>query len=491
MPATLYMQRKLTRNRIERVVTTECTLQDVIAATSISLNLVLLSSWWSAFISDINPQTPQPARKLRGNNEEEELTTKLDDASSSSLTSLPKITVIIPCYLPNERSIIDSTLRHVFTKLEIFGVLEVVVVYSLGTLRQQQVLTKSQSAELSLAEERLWEQWDGLVSEDGLRAVRIIDAHGTRTKAESLNQVLASPSLKCADIVAIYDADHHPDSDSLKLMVSKLLSTRSDCVQGSTYIRNATTSGLLGGCVNAEFFLTHFIFFPGLEHLAGTAFFGGSNAVWRAATLRKYTFDQSMQTEDIDLTLRALTDGHKITFCASARSGELAPRDLRALWHQRVRWALGWEQVTRRGLSLYNSKGLGRGMDFRKFLGIVFLFGGRLPIALLSIAAIFPTFYEDGDPLARIAPHLGSVISYQQLATAEWGALLVLVMLKTLSEASSKHWLPILMMYSMSPLYMLGQLGLMFKSICDIQVDGDDERDWVVTLRSEASASEQ
>ena len=36
----------------------------------------------------------------------------------------------------------------------------------------------------------------------------------------------------------------------------------------------------------------------------------------------------------------------RIRFCPEARSGELPPATFLALYRQRLRWALGWDQVT-------------------------------------------------------------------------------------------------------------------------------------------------
>jgi cellulose synthase/poly-beta-1,6-N-acetylglucosamine synthase-like glycosyltransferase len=53
-----------------------------------------------------------------------------------------------------------------------------------------------------------------------------------------------------------------------------------------------------------------------------------------------------MQTEDIDVSVRMLLEHHCIDFCPESRSGELAPVSLRALFKQRLRWAIGWDEVS-------------------------------------------------------------------------------------------------------------------------------------------------
>ena len=71
--------------------------------------------------------------------------------------------------------------------------------------------------------------------------------------------------------------------------------------------------------------------------------FGGSNALWKTETLRKYMFRHDVQTEDIELSVRVLLGDIKIRFCPESRSGELPPKSFKALWRQRLRWEIGWD----------------------------------------------------------------------------------------------------------------------------------------------------
>ena len=83
-----------------------------------------------------------------------------------------------------------------------------------------------------------------------------------------------------------------------------------------------------------------------MEALSASGFFGGSNALWRTAVLRGFAFSTGVQTEDIDVSARAMLTNHNIAFCAESRSGELSPSDLGSLYRQRLRWAIGWDQAT-------------------------------------------------------------------------------------------------------------------------------------------------
>jgi cellulose synthase/poly-beta-1,6-N-acetylglucosamine synthase-like glycosyltransferase len=103
---------------------------------------------------------------------------------------------------------------------------------------------------------------------------------------------------------------------------------------------------MLARIIDAEFFVTHFVYFPCMRLLTRQAVFCGSNGLWQTQVLQGTSFDPAMQTEDIDVAVRMLLEQHRIDFCPEARSGELAPISLGALLKQRTRWAIGWDQVS-------------------------------------------------------------------------------------------------------------------------------------------------
>jgi cellulose synthase/poly-beta-1,6-N-acetylglucosamine synthase-like glycosyltransferase len=255
-------------------------------------------------------------------------------ASVTGLSDAPAIAAIIPCYLPNEQGIIMESARHVLENVDSPGQLNVWVVYNTPKDIPE---VEQQLADLAAL--------SGLPDGKGLprnRTLNILRVHGSKSKAENLNAALDKIDNK---YVVIYDADHHPDADSLMLLYEKLIREGIDCVQGSTYIRNLS-AGLLGRFIDAEFFVTHFMFFPALKLLVRSGLFGGSNALWVRDVLAGKKFSHTMQTEDIDLSIRSLIDRRKIDFCPEARSGELAPVSCRALYRQRLRWSIGWDQVS-------------------------------------------------------------------------------------------------------------------------------------------------
>jgi cellulose synthase/poly-beta-1,6-N-acetylglucosamine synthase-like glycosyltransferase len=283
----------------------------------------------------------------------------------AAISEADPISVIVPCYLPNEQTIIETTIEHILQRLEWDGPLTVFLVYNTP-------------APLPI-EARL----KGLDGREYAprRVLRIIHAKGSTSKADNLNLVLRQHVLD--DYVLLYDADHHPNRDSLRRLMRRLQGSDGACaVQGSTYIRNARGS-LLARAVDAEFFVTHFVYFPAMEALATSGYFGGSNALWRTGVLSQYAFDHEMLTEDVDVSARALLDGRRICFCPEARSGELAPAGAHALLGQRLRWFMGWEQVTHK----YYWRVFLSGLPWHRKAGFCYLFHLRWMLLLAAVLA--------------------------------------------------------------------------------------------------------
>jgi len=254
------------------------------------------------------------------------VTKKLDLARK--LESKPSVDAIVPCYLPNESEIIEETIWHILQNVESPGEFKLWLVYN----------TPRDMPEI---EGRLKAMSERLDLPHGRKLV-VIRAETSKSKAENINLLL--PQLT-AKYTIIYDADHHPDPESLMLLVEKITRRNMACVQGSTYIRDLN-SGILARIIDAEFFVTHFIYFPIMRLLTRNAVFCGSNGLWQTALLQGHDFNPAMQTEDIDVSVRMLLERHSIDFCPEARSGELAPVSLRALFKQRTRWAIGWDEVS-------------------------------------------------------------------------------------------------------------------------------------------------
>lgn len=240
----------------------------------------------------------------------------------------PSVEAIVPCYLPNECEIIEETVWHILEHVESPGAFKLWVVYN----------TPKDMPDIEGRLQAIAERSD---LPHG-RTLEVVRAVGSKSKAENINLLL--PRIQ-SDYTIVYDADHHPDPESLMLLVEKSIRRNLACAQGSTYIRDLK-SGFVARMIDAEFFVTHFVYFPIMRLLTRNAVFCGSNGLWRTEVLQTTTFDPSMQTEDIDVSVKMLLENHSIDFCPEARSGELAPVSLRALYKQRSRWAIGWDEVS-------------------------------------------------------------------------------------------------------------------------------------------------
>ena len=158
------------------------------------------------------------------------------------------LTVLLPCYLPNEEHIMLETIRHIIEELVYDYPFELVVCYNTPH---------------KMAMEDTLRSMHGRVYPNG-RRLSVLRVEHSRSKAENLNCALDSVAT---ENVVIYDADHHPDRDSLLIASAAMRAHDVACIQGSTYLRSRPT--LLAAYINAEFFVTHFVFFPAMQFVTG------------------------------------------------------------------------------------------------------------------------------------------------------------------------------------------------------------------------------
>lgn len=370
------------------------------------------------------------------------------------------LSVVVPCYLPNEQEIISGTVSHILHKLEYAGPLTLWVVYN--------------TPDGSQAEEARVKRLDGTAV--GLRTVRVLKAEASTSKAENLNMVM---KLIKDQYVALYDADHHPDPSSLNMLMEQMERTGSHAVQGSTYIRS-TKGSLMAKAVNAEFFVTHFVYFPAMEVLASVGYFGGSNALWRTEVLRRYPFDEGMHTEDVDLSARVILDNHRICFCPLSRSGELPPAGVRSFVHQRLRWFIGWEQVTHKYYwSIFWSP-----LSLVRKLGFCYMFHLRwlLLLAAVMVAVVnpiltspfvypLPTWSVAIQICVYTAACLYATVAILGITTAIW----------TRDKASTVLW--VIVFFAFGWLYVILHFSLQLFAF--IKVFTGQVGDWQVTIRAD------
>ena len=176
------------------------------------------------------------------------------------------VTVLLPCYLPNEQHILKGTVRHIMENLEYPEPFLLILCYNTPKPLPFE-------AELPALESTKWPNG---------RTLQVMKVEGSHSKAENLNACLP---LVTTETLVIYDADHHPDPPSLMFAADMMRRKKCHCVQGSTYLRYKPT--FLAKVIDAEFFVIFFCFFPAVQFLTRMGVFGGSNALWHTATLRQ------------------------------------------------------------------------------------------------------------------------------------------------------------------------------------------------------------
>jgi DNA-binding response OmpR family regulator/cellulose synthase/poly-beta-1,6-N-acetylglucosamine synthase-like glycosyltransferase len=187
------------------------------------------------------------------------------------------------------------------------------------------------------------------------------------SKAQNVNFALAEVS---GEFVGVFDADHHPQPQNF-MRAWRWLSSGYDVVQGHCQVRNGDEAWV-AQMVSVEFEVIYAVSHPGRARLYNFGVFGGSNGYWKTELLRQTRMRGYMLTEDIDSSVRITEAGNKIASDPLLVSRELAPLTLPALWNQRMRWAQGWYQVSKRH---FWKALLSRKLTLRQKTGIVWLLG--------------------------------------------------------------------------------------------------------------------
>ncbi len=237
--------------------------------------------------------------------------------------SLPRCSLIVVAYLPNEQQIILSTLQHILRTIERpRDGLEVILAYNTPV----KLPVEDDLQELAYQYPEL----------------RLLYVARSKSKAENLN---AAIQIATGEITGILDADHLPQPGCLGRAWYWLQAGAYDVVQGRNVIRNANCT-LLTRLIAVEFECLYGVSHPAKSLLVDTGLFSGSNGYWLTSVLRRIRFHPQVMTEDVDATLQTLLAGHRIVHDPSIMATELAPPDFASFWSQRKRWAQGWLEVT-------------------------------------------------------------------------------------------------------------------------------------------------
>lgn len=283
---------------------------------------------------------------------------------------LPPATAVIAAYLPNEAATVVETVEAFLT--QDYPDLQVILAYNTP---------------------------HPLPVEEELHAIARRDPRllpfrvdGSVSKAQNVNAALAHVR---GEFVGVFDADHHPDPGAFR-RASRWLANGTDVVQGHCVVRNGEDS-FVTRLVATEFEAIYAVSHPGRARLHEFGIFGGSNGYWRTELLDQKRMRGFMLTEDIDSSMRVVEGGGTIVSDPGLVSTELAPDKAGALWHQRMRWAQGWSQVSLRHLRPMLRR---PGASLRSRIGAFYLLAWRevYPWVSLQMLPLLAFWLLRGDP---------------------------------------------------------------------------------------------
>jgi cellulose synthase/poly-beta-1,6-N-acetylglucosamine synthase-like glycosyltransferase len=165
---------------------------------------------------------------------------------------------------------------------------------------------------------------------------------GGKGKAAAMNAGLKRAT---GEIVLCFDADYYPQRDIVEKLVKEFADPAVGSVQGRPVVLNESQN-VVTRLVTLERIGGFRVDQEARDNLGLIPQFGGTVGGFRRSLVEKLGgFDESMLTEDTDLTFQVYLEGLKVRYVGDAECYEEAVANWRAYWRQRHRWARGHMQV--------------------------------------------------------------------------------------------------------------------------------------------------
>jgi cellulose synthase/poly-beta-1,6-N-acetylglucosamine synthase-like glycosyltransferase len=162
---------------------------------------------------------------------------------------------------------------------------------------------------------------------------------GGKGKSRTLNIGIKAAK---GEIIAIYDADNTPDSNSLRYLVAQLLQHKElGAVLGKFRTVNKNRNWLTR-FINIETLSFQSMLQAGRWQMNNIATLPGTNFVmWNWLIQKLNGWDEEALTEDSELSIRIYEEGYKIKFIPYAVTYEQEPESWKVWIKQRMRWVRG------------------------------------------------------------------------------------------------------------------------------------------------------
>lgn len=241
------------------------------------------------------------------------------------LKRYPKITIIVPAH--NEDVVIKSTVEAILNLNYPADKIELLLYADNCTDNTYQIMKR-------------------VVGQTKYRGrnVKVINRHGTGSKAGVLNEAMARAE---GEYMCIYDADAMPEKNALHFLVEKALENpeRHVAVFGRNKTRNAKQN-FLTKCINQEIVVTQRIQHVGLWHLFKIGRIPGTNFIIQTNFVKSIGgWSKGALTEDTDISFKIMQSGKLIALAFNSEAFQQEPETLKAYMMQRKRWAKGNYQV--------------------------------------------------------------------------------------------------------------------------------------------------
>ncbi|MCS7228147.1 MAG: glycosyltransferase family 2 protein [Endomicrobia bacterium] len=187
-----------------------------------------------------------------------------------------------------------------------------------------------------------------------------------------------------SEIIGFYDADSHPDENTLLYVAYKYITKRENShllLQGPVVqVRNYFFLKPLNKIYALAQAITHEWYLPAL--LAHLPFIGGTNFFIEPQLLYKVNGFNNVLSEDLDLGCRLFVETKVWPEFMPYIATEQTPPNYKSYFYQRVRWASGYAQVLKNMLSA-------EGFLKRRFIiSCMLIFYGILPWFATQILAV-------------------------------------------------------------------------------------------------------